>query len=76
MSGISNQNSELEKNERNLVLKTLLPKNILKDYENNAISITEMQRLKRFKLIWLLVKFIERFIFKIEKKQSNLQNRN
>ena len=67
MTGISESNSDLCKQERKKVLEDLFPKAILTDYEQYAFPIEQMQRLQRHPWAYKLVWFIERCLFKIEK---------
>ncbi len=67
MSGISNVNGELDKEERLKVLKELLPEKILEDYQTWAFPISQMQRVKRYPLIDKFYYFAERCLFKIDK---------
>ena len=67
MNGISNTNSALDKTERRLVLKELITPAILTDYDKHWIDIEQMDRIKRFKLVYKMVWFIERCLFKLEK---------
>ncbi len=68
MTGISSTNSVLDKAERRKVLEEKLPKSILLDYDNHWREIEMVQRLKRHKLIFKFVWFLERVLFKIEKR--------
>ncbi len=68
MTGISETNKELGREERKRVLSQLIPKAILADYEKWHFPILQMKRLKKhpwaYKLVWLL----ERGLFKLEKR--------
>lgn len=67
MTGISETNKDLDKEERKKVLEQLFPKTVLTDYEKYAFPIEQIKRLQRhpwaYKLVWLL----ERCLFKQEK---------
>lgn len=67
MTGISETNKDLDKEERKKVLEQLFPKAILADYERFAFPIDQIKRLQRhpwaYKTVWLL----ERCLFKLEK---------
>ena len=67
MTGISETNKDLDKEERKKVLEQLFPKTVLTDYEKYAFPIGQIKRLQRhpwaYKLVWLL----ERCSFKQEK---------
>jgi glycosyltransferase involved in cell wall biosynthesis len=67
MNGISTTNQQLDKNEREQVLASLLPPTLLKDYEQWSFTIEQVKRLNRYwltrKVFWL----VERCLFKWEK---------
>ena len=67
MTGISETNIELRENERRKVLNEIVPPCYLKDYDRYAHDIYMMQRLRRHRWAFRLVRFIERCLFKIEK---------
>ena len=69
MNGISETNKALEKKERAAVLSSLIPSTILSDYDTWSFSIDQMKRLKRHPCAYKLVWFIERCLFKLEKKR-------
>ena len=76
MTGIS-ENAESKqkiKDERNKVLKELVPSTFLHDYECYSDDIYLMRRIHRhpwaFKLVW----FVERCLFKLEKRQNTKKN--
>jgi glycosyltransferase involved in cell wall biosynthesis len=69
MNGISTINSTLEKSERRQVLNSLLPQAILEDYEKHAFSVEQMQRIKQHKALYRCFWFIERCLFKREKRK-------
>ena len=52
--------------ERNRLLKELVPQGILKDYDRYHFPMSQYDRLKRHHL-WGLVWFMERVLFKLEK---------
>lgn len=66
VTGISSTNSELDKKERQKVLKDVLPPAIYSDYEQYAFPMSQYKRLKRHHL-WGMTHFIERVLFKLEK---------
>ena len=70
MNGISETNKELIKREREQVLTRLVPSAILADYEKWAIPIEQMKRLKRHPWADSLVWFLERCLFKMEKRKK------
>lgn len=70
MNGISETNKELIKREREQVLTRLVPSAILADYEKWAIPIEQMKRMKRHPWADTLVWFLERCLFKMEKRKK------
>ena len=71
MTGISESNSVLAKDERKQVLHELIPSTVLADYECWASPIDQMKRFQRHPWASKLFYFIERGLFKIEKSQNN-----
>ena len=67
MTGISETNKELDKEERKQVLGQLFPKAILTDYEKYAFPIDQVKRLQRHSWAYKMVWFLERCLFKLEK---------
>ena len=65
--GISETNLELRNKERRQVLEELLPPAVLWDYEQHAFEVEQVNRLRRWHL-YLIVYFMERMLFKIEKR--------
>lgn len=74
MTGISETNKTLEKEEREKVLSELIPETILSDYRRWAFNIDQIKRLKRFPLAYRMVWFIERCLFKLEKVVFKTKN--
>ncbi len=66
MTGISETNKDLLNNERNQLLKEMVPVGILRDYDNYHFAVDQYKRLKKHHL-WGLVYFVERVLFKLEK---------
>ncbi len=66
MTGISETNKDLLNNERNQLLKEMVPSGILRDYDNYHFIVHQYKRLKKHHM-WGLVYFIERVLFKLEK---------
>jgi glycosyltransferase involved in cell wall biosynthesis len=66
-TGISNTNRELEMKERRLVLEQLIPPGVLRDYDRYTFDIIQMERLKRYPVIYKFVWFVERLLFKRDK---------
>lgn len=69
MNGISVTNRTLDKTERRKVLDELIPSTILADYDRWSFSIGQMKRLKRHPWAYRIVHFLERVLFKIEKRR-------
>lgn len=67
MTGISETNKDLDKEERKFVLEQLFPKAILADYERFAFPIEQIKRLQRHSWAYGIVWFLERCLFKLEK---------
>ena len=67
MSGISNTQFNLEAQERNEVLSSLLPAPLLTDFEKYHFDIERMLRIRRFSLMKYVIFFIERILYKWEK---------
>ena len=66
-TGISRTNLQLDKSERRQVLEELLPAAVLADYDKYTFDIEQMQRLKRYPVIYKSVWFVERCLFKLDK---------
>ena len=69
MNGISETNKDLDKKEREQVLEQMVPATILSDYVKWFFSIEQMKRLKRHPWAYRLVWFLERALFKMEKRR-------
>jgi glycosyltransferase involved in cell wall biosynthesis len=67
MTGVSETNKELDKEERKAVLEQLFPRTILADYERFASPIDIIKRLQRHPWAYKMVWFLERCLFKLEK---------
>lgn len=70
MNGISETNKKLGKTERKRVLGELIPSTILADYNRWSFSISQMKRLGRHPWANRLVWFLERSLFKVEKRRN------
>jgi len=68
-TGISSTNLALDKAERRKVLEELIPAPILADYDKYYFDIDQMERIKKYPVLYKLVWFIERCLFKLEKWQ-------
>jgi len=66
-TGISSTQLELDKSERRKVLEELLPSPVLADYDKYHFDILQMQRMKKYPLLYRVFWFIERCLFKLEK---------
>lgn len=66
MNGISETRKDILNEERNRLLKEMVPQGILKDYDRYHFPMEQYDRLKKHHL-WGLVYFMERVLFKIEK---------
>ncbi len=66
MNGISETRKDILNEERNRLLKEMVPQGILKDYDRYHFPMSQYDRLKRHHL-WGLVWFMERVLFKLEK---------
>ena len=69
MNGISETNKELDKAERKQVLSEIVPAIFLTDYDQWAFPIVQMKRLKRHPWAYKMVWFLERCLFKMEKRK-------
>lgn len=67
MTGISNTNRILEKEERRKTLEELLPASILADYDLHHRSIEQATRLNRCGITKFMAWLLDRLIFKYEK---------
>ena len=74
MTGISETNTALTKAEREQVLKELVPPTVLADYDAWVPSIRQMRRIKRHPWAYKIVWFLERFLFKLEKRKDKKVN--
>ena len=68
MNGISETNKKLAQAERKHVLEQFFPVSVLADYEKWFFHINQMKRLKRHPWAYIIVWFIERCLFKMEKR--------
>ena len=74
MTGISETNAGLTKAERAQILKELVPSNVLADYDAWVPSIRQMRRIKRHPWAYKIVWFLERVLFKLEKRKDKKVN--
>lgn len=75
MTGISETNLDLCKEERKKELDRMFPEAILADYEQLAFPMEQFQRLQRHPWAYKLVWFLERCLFKLEKLTTNKKKR-
>ena len=73
MSGVSETNKDLDRDERKKVLEQLFPKAVLADYEQYAFPLEQIQRLQRYPWAYKIVWFLERCLFKLEKVKRKKQ---
>ena len=69
MTGISETNKTLDKEERKKVLQEVVPSTFLADYDRWAFAVDEVERLQRLH-VWPVVWFIERVLFQFEKRKN------
>ena len=74
MTGISETNKELDQTERKRVLEQLFPEAVLKDYERYAFPMEQINRLQRHPWSYKLMWFLERCLFKVEKRKLKKTN--
>lgn len=74
MTGISETNKELAKAEREQVLRELVRPTVLSDYDSWVPSIRMMKRIKRHPWAYKIVWFLERCLFKAEKRKDKKVN--
>ena len=71
MNGISSVNNALERTERQIVLKEILPENIFADYLQYGSGILAYQRFNKFPVIYSIYKIFDRFVCWLERKRFN-----
>lgn len=74
MTGISETNKELDQAERKKVMEQLFPKAVLADYERFAFPMQQIKRLQRHSWAYKVFWFLERCLFKKEKRQRRKNN--
>lgn len=74
MTGISETNKNMDKAERKQVLEELFPMAILADYERFAFPFDQIKRLQRHPWAYKTVWFLERCLFKMEKRKMKKSN--
>ena len=69
MTGISETNKELTRKEREEVLEALIPSPVLADYQRWTPAIRQMKRIERYPWAKKIVWFLDRVLFKWEKRK-------
>ena len=70
MTGISETNKDLLESERSSLLKEMIPAGILADYDNWYSSVDMVKRLKKYPIVYKMVRFVERCLFQIDKRRG------
>lgn len=70
MNGISEKNKALDKAERRRMMNELIPSTVLADYDRWALPISRMKRLERHPWANRIVRVLERYLFKVEKRRN------
>lgn len=70
MTGISSTQLDKDKAERRRVLEELIPAPILADYDKHTFAIDQFERLRRYPFVYKMVWFMERVLFKMEKRKN------
>ena len=70
MNGISEKNKALDRTERRRVLNEWIPSTILADYDRWSLSINRMRRLERHPWADRIITFLERGLFKMERRRN------
>ena len=73
MNGISETQIERREKERDEELRRILPIGVYQDYQTYSSSIEQIRRLQRYPLIYKLFYYVERALFKIEKRKNRRQ---
>ena len=68
MHGISSTNLELTYAERRIVLKEMLPEYVLTDYDNLVSDSILLERLRRHKNVYRLIKLTNKLLIRLEQK--------
>lgn len=70
MTGISETNKELLEAERISLLQEMIPTGILTDYDKWYSSVDMIKRLKKYPVVFKVVRFLERCLFQIDKRKG------
>ena len=73
MNGISETQIERREKERDEELRRILPIGVYQDYQTYCFPIEQVRRLQRYPLVYKLFYFVERVLFKLEKKKRSQQ---
>ena len=73
MNGISETQIERREKERDEELRRILPIGVYQDYKTYYFPIEQVRRLQRHPLVYKLFYFVERVLFKIEKRKKGQQ---
>ena len=75
MTGVSenSENKEKIRKERRTVLEKLIPSVYLQDYDRYANDMFLMRRIHRHPWAYKMVRFVERCVFKLEKRKKELR---
>ena len=69
MTGISETNLALREKELREELSKLIPAGILTDYDQWEADMNMMERIHRHPLVYKIIRFVERVLFKLEKRK-------
>lgn len=70
MTGISETQVERRELERNEELKRILPVGVYEDYKAYSFPMEQYRRIKRYTVVYKLFYFVERVLFKMEKRRN------
>ena len=73
MTGVSETQIEKREKERDEELKRILPIGVYNDYMMYRFPLEQMRRIKRYPLVYKFVYFIERVLFKLEKRKQRVK---
>ena len=70
MNGVSETQIERREKERDDELRRILPQGVYQDYIAYHFPIEQINRLKRYPLVYKFFYVIERMLFKLEQKRN------
>ena len=73
MTGVSETQIEKREKERDEELKRILPIGVYNDYMMYRFPLEQMRRIKRYPLVYKFFYFIERVLFKLEKRKKRVK---